>query len=257
MAHEQVDPFRLDGKVVLITGGAQGIGLATARLCRAAGATVVLLDRDEAALAATDSDGGSPFERRVLDVTQEEQIASVMRDIARTQGRIDVLVNNAGIAIRDAAVRLSRAAWDQVMDVNVTGLFLCAREAARWMIDNKTAGAIVNTASIMGLSGGGIYPNIAYQTSKGAVVNLTRALAVEWAPHGIRVNAVAPTWVDTQFITALKQQPEIMARIKAMTPLGRMAQAEEVASAIVFLASPAAAMVTGHTLAVDGGYLAQ
>ncbi len=109
----------------------------------------------------------------------------------------------------------------------------------------------------MGLSGGGIYPNIAYQTSKGAVVNFTRALAVEWAPHGIRVNAVAPTWVDTQFIKPLTQQPEIMARIKAMTPLGRVARPEEVAAAIVFLASPAAAMVTGHTLAVDGGFLAQ
>ena len=248
----------VNGKVVLITGGANGIGLATARLCRAAGATAVLLDRDEAALAAAEVGGaGTPVERRALDVADEAQVVAVVGELARTLGRIDVLVNNAGIAIRDATVKLSRAQWDQVMSVNVTGMFLCAREVARHMIDAKTAGAIVNTASIMGLSGGGIYPNIAYQTSKGAVVNFTRALAVEWAQHGIRVNAVAPTWVDTQFIKPLTQQPEIMARIKAMTPLGRVARPDEVAAAIVFLASPAAAMVTGHTLAVDGGFLAQ
>ena len=258
MASAPMDLFRLDGKVVLVTGGANGIGLATASLCRAAGATVVLLDRDAAALAAADvGGGGAPVERRTLDVADEAQVVAVVQELARTLGRIDVLVNNAGIAIRDATVRLSRAQWDQVMAVNVTGMFLCAREVARHMIDSGTAGAIVNTASIMGLSGGGIYPNIAYQTSKGAVVNFTRALAVEWAQHGIRVNAVAPTWVDTQFIKPLTQQPEIMARIKAMTPLGRVARPEEVAAAIVFLASPAAAMVTGHTLAVDGGFLAQ
>jgi NAD(P)-dependent dehydrogenase (short-subunit alcohol dehydrogenase family) len=109
----------------------------------------------------------------------------------------------------------------------------------------------------MGLSGGGLYPNISYQATKGAVVNMTRAFAVEWAAGGIRVNAVAPTWVDTDFIAALKTQPELMARIRAVTPMGRVAQAQEVANAILFLASPAAAMVTGHVLAVDGGFLAQ
>ncbi len=119
------------------------------------------------------------------------------------------------------------------------------------------AGSIVNTASIMGFSGGGLYPNISYQTTKGAVVNMTRALAVEWAPQGIRVNAVAPTYVRTPFIAPLLAQPELMARIEAMTPLRRIAGPDEVAHAIVFLASPAAAMITGHTLPVDGGFLAQ
>jgi 2-deoxy-D-gluconate 3-dehydrogenase len=259
MTSEQADPFRLDGKVVLVTGGGQGIGLATARMCRRTGARVVLLDRDASLLSAANNDevDSALWDSRVLDVTQESEVAAVIGKIAQEHGRIDVLVNNAGIAIRDEAVRLSRTAWDQVMAVNVTGMFLCAREVARCMIESKTAGAIVNTASIMGLSGGGVYPNISYQTSKGAVVNLTRALAVEWAPHGIRVNAVAPTYVDTPFIKALTAQPEVIARIKAMTPLGRLARAEEVAAAIVFLASPAASMVTGHTLAVDGGYLAQ
>jgi NAD(P)-dependent dehydrogenase (short-subunit alcohol dehydrogenase family) len=118
-------------------------------------------------------------------------------------------------------------------------------------------GSIVQIASIMGFSGGGLYPNISYQTSKGAIVNMTRALAVEWAPQKIRVNAVAPTWVKTPFIAGLQDKPELMQRIEAVTPLGRLAEPEEIASAVLYLASPASAMVTGHTLLVDGGFLAQ
>jgi NAD(P)-dependent dehydrogenase (short-subunit alcohol dehydrogenase family) len=139
----------------------------------------------------------------------------------------------------------------------MTGVFLCARAAARHMITAGRGGAIVNTASIMGLSGGGLYPNISYQATKGAVVNMTRALAVEWAPHTIRVNAVAPTYVRTPLISAILNQPELVEKIQAMTPLKRLAEPGEVAAAILFLASPAAAMITGHTLPVDGGFLAQ
>ena len=152
------------------------------------------------------------------------------------------------MAIRKASVDLPREEWEKVIAVNMTGVFLCSRIAARHMIARGKGGAIVNTASIMGLSGGGLYPNISYQTSKGAVVNMTRALAVEWASHNIRVNAVAPTYVTTPFIAPLLAQPELIARIKAMTPLGRLAEPEEVALAILFLASPAAGMITGHTL---------
>ena len=188
------------------------------------------------------------------DVTQEKAIEAMF---AAAPGRVDILVNNAGIAIRRPSVELSAEDWNKVVDVNMTAVFLCARAAARRMIADGQGGAIVNVASIMGLSGGGLYPNISYQTTKGAVVNMTRALAVEWAAHGIRVNAVAPTWVRTPFIQPILAQPELVARIEAMTPMRRMAEPEEVASAILFLASPAAAMVTGHTLPVDGGFLAQ
>ena len=139
----------------------------------------------------------------------------------------------------------------------MTGVFLCARAAARHMIAGGRGGAIVNTASIMSFSGGGLYPNIAYQTTKGALVNMTRGLAVEWAAHGIRVNSVAPTWVRTQFIAPVLAQADLMTQIEALTPLGRIAEPEEVASAMLFLASPAAAMITGHTLPVDGGFLAK
>ena len=162
-----------------------------------------------------------------------------------------MLVNNAGAAIRKPAVELPLADWDKVVAVNMTGAFLCARAAARHMIAAGKGGAIVNVASIMGLSGGGLYPNISYQTTKGAIVNMTRALAVEWAPHGIRVNAVAPTYVRTQFIAPILAQPELVAKIEAMTPLGRLAEPEEVAAAILFLASPAA--VDDHRPHAAGG----
>ena len=142
------------------------------------------------------------------------------------------------------------------MNVNVAGAFLCSRAAARQMI-GAGGGSIINIASIMGLSGGGLYPNISYQTSKGAVVNMTRALALEWAKHGVRVNAIAPTYVRTDFIKPIVDDPALLARIEAMTPLGRLAEPADVANAALFLATPASGMVTGHILAVDGGFLAQ
>src|SRR5690242_189971 len=143
------------------------------------------------------------------------------------------------------------------MAVNATGSFLCARAAARHMLELELGvGRIVNIASIMGFSGG-IYPNVSYQATKGAVVNMTRALAVEWAQSGIRVNAVAPTWVRTDLTAAVLDRPGVMERVAELTPMRRLATPEEVALAILFLASPAASMITGHTLPVDGGFLAQ
>jgi NAD(P)-dependent dehydrogenase (short-subunit alcohol dehydrogenase family) len=247
--------FRLDGKVVAVTGGASGIGLAAAAALREAGAAVWLLDRDgEAAARAAAPIGAQSL---AMDVAQEAQVDAGFARIAAEAGRLDILVNNAGTAIRRPSVELSLADWQTVVDVNMTGAFLCARAAARHMLSFGHGGAIVNTASIMGLSGGGLYPNISYQTTKGAIVNMTRALAVEWAKQGIRVNAVAPTWVRTGFIAPLLGQPDVVAEMERVTPMGRLADPEDVATAILFLASPAAGMVTGHTLAVDGGFLAQ
>jgi len=256
MTQPLLDAFRLDGQVAAITGGARGIGYETARLFLAAGARVVLIDRDAAAgrdAAAALGAGASALQ---ADVALEDEVARAFDTVVREHGSLDVLVNNAGMALRRPTIELSLQDWQRVVDVNLTGVFLCARTAARHMLQRQR-GVIVNTASIFGISGGGLYPNISYQATKGAVVNLTRALAVEWAAAGIRVNAVAPTWVDTEFIAALKAQPELVARIESVTPLGRLAQPLEVANAILFLASPAAAMVTGHVLAVDGGFLAQ
>jgi NAD(P)-dependent dehydrogenase (short-subunit alcohol dehydrogenase family) len=251
-----LDAYRLDGRVAVITGGARGIGLETARLFIAAGARTVLLDRDEAAARGAAARLGPQATALRLDVSVEADVARVFDEIAGTHGRIDVLVNNAGMALRRPTTELSLADWQRVVDVNMTGVFLCARAAAKHMLP-RGSGTIVNTASIMGLSGGGLYPNISYQATKGAVVNMTRALAVEWAAGGLRVNAVAPTWVDTEFIGPLKNSPELMRQIERVTPLRRLAQPQEVAQAILFLASPASSMVTGHVLAVDGGFLAQ
>jgi 2-deoxy-D-gluconate 3-dehydrogenase len=250
--------FGLAGKTAVVTGAASGIGKAAAHALASAGAAVTVADRDLAAarqaVAEIAARGGSAI-AVAADVTRETDIEAMLD--AGPGGAVDILVNNAGLAIRKPSVELSREDWDRVVDINMTAVFLCARAAAKRMIARGTGGAIVNVASIMGLSGGGLYPNISYQTTKGAVVNMTRALAVEWAASNIRVNAVAPTWVRTPFIRPILDNPELLARIEAMTPMRRLAEPEEVAAAILFLASPAAAMVTGHTLPVDGGFLAQ
>jgi NAD(P)-dependent dehydrogenase (short-subunit alcohol dehydrogenase family) len=247
------DPGRLGdlrGRVAVVTGGANGIGRACAELLAAAGARVAVLDREAAV------DLPANCEAHALDVTEEEAVDAALADVAARHGRLDVLVASAGVAIRRPAVELPLADWQAVVDVNLTGTFLCARSAARHMIAGG-GGSIVAIASVLGVVGGGIYPNVSYQASKGGVVNLARALALEWAPHGVRVNAVAPTYVDTRFVAALTSDPQTLRAIEERTPLGRLARPDEIADAVLFLAGPGAAMITGHVLAVDGGYLAQ
>lgn len=246
-------------KVALVTGGAKGIGWATVRALINDGFLPVLLDRDAAALAsaqATLEGEGIAHMTLALDITDEAAVDAAFAQVVARHGRIDVLVNNAGIALRRPTVELSSADWQAVVDVNLTAVFLCCRAAARVMLP-AGGGAIVNVASIMGLSGGGLYPNVSYQATKGAVVNMTRALAVEWAAQGIRVNAVAPTWARTELTHGLFSNPELMDRVLAMTPMRRLAEPEDVADAIAFLASDRARLITGHTLPVDGGFLAQ
>jgi NAD(P)-dependent dehydrogenase (short-subunit alcohol dehydrogenase family) len=246
------DGRRFEGQLAVVPGGASGIGLACARALAAEGAKVVIADRrgEAAEAAASQIAGAVAAELDVSDAAAVEAFFAAHPDIA-------VLVNSAGTARRHAALDHPLDDWEHVVAVNMTGVFLCARAAARQMLAAERKGSIVTIASIMGLSGGGLYPNISYQTTKGAVVNMTRALAIEWAASGIRVNAVAPTYVKTPFIAPLLEQPEIVDRILAMTPLRDFALPEDVAQAALFLASDQARMITGHTLPVDGGFLAQ
>jgi NAD(P)-dependent dehydrogenase (short-subunit alcohol dehydrogenase family) len=226
--------FDLQGKTAVVTGGAKGIGAATVKLFEKAGAKVEVLDIETG-----------------CDVTDEAQVKKAFAKL----GGMDVLVNNAGRAVRRTAVEVKKEEWDAVLELNLTGLFLCSRLAHPYM-KKRGGGAIVNLASIMGLSGG-IYPNASYQASKGGVVNLTRALALEWAADNIRVNAVAPTYVRTDLTTPIFSNPEMLKTVTAHTPLGRFPETEDIAAAILFLSSDAARCITGVTLPVDSGYLAR
>ncbi len=217
-----------------MTGGAKGIGAATAKLLEKSGARVAVLDLETG-----------------CDVTDEKQVEQALAAI----GGFDILVNNAGRAIRRSAVQVSREEWQSVIDLNLTATFLCSRLAHPQM-KGRGGGAIVNLASIMGLSGG-LYPNASYQASKGGVVNLTRALALEWAADNIRVNAVAPTYVRTDLTAPIFSNPEAVKTVMGHTPLGRLPEPGDIAAAIAFLASDAARCITGVTLPVDSGYLAR
>jgi NAD(P)-dependent dehydrogenase (short-subunit alcohol dehydrogenase family) len=234
-----MEMFDVKGKSVVVTGAARGIGKATADLFASRASTVARLDLEP---------GESILQ---CDVTDERAVEKVFAQL----GKIDILVNNAGIAVRKNSLEITREEWDRVLNVNLTGLFLCSRAAARSM-KQHSGGAIVNLASIMGLSGG-LFPNPAYQASKGAVVNLTRAMALEFAEHNIRVNAVAPTFVRTDLTTPIFSNPELLEKVMQHTPLGVLPEVEDIAAAILFLASPAARCITGITLPVDSGYLAR
>ena len=205
--------LRLDGRVALITGGARGIGAATGRLMAHAGARVLLadIDLDEATAVADDLTAeGYSAEALQFDAADAAAIAAAFADLEARGLALDVLVNNAGIGARKASEDLKMEHWRRVLALNLDGVFACSQGAARMMLP-KGRGAIVSVSSIMGLTGNSLYPNASYHASKGAVVNLTRALATEWSPRGIRVNAVAPTFAETALTERLLSDKELEA----------------------------------------------
>jgi NAD(P)-dependent dehydrogenase (short-subunit alcohol dehydrogenase family) len=251
--------FRLDGQVVVVTGGGGSIGRMASHVLAQAGAAVVVVDRDLKAaerVAAEIAGAGGQAAVREWDVTLEPVVTAEFGQVLEEYGRLDVLVNSVGGGKHVPAMEMSLADWNEVLTRNLTSTFLCCREAGRRMAA-QGGGSIVNISSIMGHSGGGLYPNSAYHASKGAVVNLTRALAAEWGRHGVRVNEIAPTFTDTPLAASILHIPEMRTAIEEYTPLRRVAQTGDMAGAVLYLASSASSMVTGHSLFVDGGWLAR
>lgn len=246
------------GKVVLVTGGAAGIGEATARAFAAEGARVVVSDVAEAAGSAVVADirkAGGEATFVACDVSQAAEVKALIQGIMDSYGRLDCAFNNAGIDIEDSKLADgSEDDFDRLMDVNVKGVWLCMKHEIAAMV-GQGGGAIVNTASVAGL---GAAPKMAvYSASKHAVIGLTRSAAVEYARRGIRVNAVCPAVIDTDmFRRAAEADPRKRENAMAMHPVGRLGSAEEIASAVLYLCSDGAAFSTGVALPVDGGYTA-
>ncbi len=249
--------LRLDGKVAIVTGSNRGLGAGIARVLAGAGANVVLVDRVSDNFPSLSNEiraVGSEALAVTTDITQEDQVVAMVAKTMESFGQIDILVNNAGIVHRVPAVETTLEQWQQTMSVNLTGTFLCGREVGKAMIP-KRRGKIVNIASI---NSAVARPNLsAYGASKSGVMQLTRCWALEWAPFKINVNGVAPSFVETEMTTALFQDENVRNQLLGKLPLGRIGTANDVAGAVLFLASEAASYITGHTLFVDGGWTVQ
>ena len=251
-----MDLFALTDRTALVTGASRGIGAAAAEVLAAAGADVALLARDTDGLRATAGRVEALGRRAHLvrcDLAETETIAAAVADATAALGRIDILVNNAGIIRRSPALEYSLDDWQAVLDVNLTAMFRLPQEAGRGMIE-RGSGKIINIASLLSFSGG--LNVIGYTASKSAVAGVTRALANEWARHGVNVNAIAPGYFHTEATAALQQSPERYEALRARIPAGRWGDPAELGGTIVYLASRASDYVHGHILAVDGGWMA-
>ena len=253
---EIFDLFKLKNRTAIITGSANGIGRIAAIALGKAGANIAITDIDFPAAKELEEElslEGIKCKSYLMDAAKENNIKETFSKIDKDLGDVDILVNNAGAAHRSASEDMSTENFENIIKLNLTGSFICAKTAAKRMLKNKK-GCIINIASIMGVTGGGPAPNAPYHASKGGIVNLTRSLANEWGPKGIRVNAIGPTYTKTRLIKNLNESKEKIDYIIERTPLRRLAEVTEMAGGILYLASDASSMVTGHTLMIDGGW---
>jgi len=246
--------FELTGRVALVTGGNGGIGRGIARALAAAGASVAIFGRNAAknqAVLAELQQGGRPALAAVVDVADREALGPAVADVERALGAIDILVNNAGIAHLSGGVLQEEAMeWDRVMAIQLHAVFVLSKLVAKAMTQRRR-GKIINLGSMYSIFGSGLVPS--YSAAKGAVVQLTKSMAIEFAPFNVQVNAILPGWIETEMTAPVRNSPmneEILLR----TPAGRWGQAEELGGTAVFLASSASDFVTGETIRVDGGY---
>jgi gluconate 5-dehydrogenase len=256
------DVFGLKGKVALITGASSGLGAEIAEGLAIAGADVAVvarrLEKLEQVAAHIRASGVRALAVQA-DLTADADLERAVGEVERGLGPIDILVNNAGIAEMNPAEKHTREQWDRSLAINLTAVFRLCQRVGGAMIQRGQGGRIVNLSSIVGQVGSSIYPTVSYNVTKHGVDGLTRQLAIEWAPHRITVNAVAPAWFPTEMTTDPRfgdVHPKYKARMIERTPMGRLGAPGEIMAAVMFLASPGASYVTGTILPVDGGWLA-
>lgn len=247
--------FSLDGKVALVTGGGRGLGRAMALALAEAGADVAVASRTrtqlEHAAEAIQAVGKNSLPV-VGDVSKVVEVRTMIETVVKKFGRLDILVNAAGVNQRMSSVDVSPELWERIVGINLRGTFFCCQAAAPYMIKQRS-GSIINIASLLSAIG---IPSLApYAASKAGVVGLTRVLAAEWAPHGVRVNCIGPGYFRTEMNRALFADKEWVSRLLRRVPLGRAGVPEDLAGTVIFLASEASSYVTGQVLYVDGGFL--
>lgn len=246
--------FSLEGKVAVITGASQGIGSDMAKILARTGAKVALVARNEEKLTAlanemaAEGQEAAPFS---CDISKVENISGMMERVYQHFGRIDILINNAGTNIAKPAGEVTEEEWDQVLDLNLKSAFFCCQAAGHYM-QKQGKGKIINISSQMAQVG--YFKRAAYCSSKGGVMQLTRALAIEWAGHQINVNSIAPTFIETPLTKGMFEDSDFKKDVLSRIPLGRLAKSEDLFGALLFLSSPSSDMVTGQTLFVDGGW---
>jgi len=246
--------FDLAGKVAMVTGGTRGLGEVCAVALAGAGADVVVCGRDKTGLDRVSKrirKRGRRSEGFSIDVTDKQRVIQTVHEVQDAFGRIDILVNNAGVNHRVPVLEYAEEEWNRVIDTNLKGYFLVAQAVAPLMID-QGYGKVINMSSILGAVG---LPNqVAYAASKGGVDQMTKVMAIEWAPKGVRVNAIGPTYFETELVAQIRNDPERFKFINERTPMGRWGHLSELEGIVIFLASPASDFITGQTIYVDGGW---